>query len=405
MSSGQCGAQGGARPQRARRSSRAGAGPNAPRGPVRQPEGSRAGSVALPTVLLPLLLLLLLCRLPAAAAVPAAQGSPTPTTSSPGQADGHPAEPGASTPAPPAGPAQPGSMAGEPAASRTLGFADSLMRERDYYRAITEYKRFLHDHPEDPRTFRARQGIAEAYRAGGKLELAAAAYLVLAAAAAPGSASREAEFQAAECFYQARQYAVAEAHYRTLLEESPDHPRRDLAQYRRAWTLIGREQYAEARRLLAEMSPDSPFHAAARGLAARLDEASDIRSRSPVVAGVLAALLPGSGHLYAGRTGDAALSLLVNGVFAFGTYEAAHHENYTAAALLGLFGLGFYLGNVFGAVNAAERENGLAHGRFVSELVERWESPPVPPPVAPGPAGLRGALPPPAVGVRLGARW
>jgi len=295
----------------------------------------------------------------------------------------------------------------EDPARLTIDHAESLLAESDLYRAIGEFKRFLHHWPADPRSFRAMQGIAEAYRRGGKLALAAAAYQRIAARAPGLPEGGEAQFQAAECFYQARQYAVAEAHYRTLLEDDPGHPRRDLAHYRISWTLIGREQYAEARRHLELTAATSAYHEPASRLAERLGQAGQVRRRSPWLAGLLAGLLPGSGHLYVGRLGDAGLALLVNAAFAVGTWEAAAHENYTAATLLGLFGLGFYLGNIFGAVNAAERDNELSLRRYVSDLVLELESPqPAQPPLPPpAPAAGQAAPGAPLLGLRLGVRW
>lgn len=40
-----------------------------------------------------------------------------------------------------------------------IGFAESLLREGDYYRAISEYKRFLYFNPGSPEADSARLGI------------------------------------------------------------------------------------------------------------------------------------------------------------------------------------------------------------------------------------------------------
>ena len=275
-----------------------------------------------------------------------------------------------------AGPPDARSADAEPA--RVLGFARGLVLERDYYRAISEYKRFIHYFPQDPAVPRARMGMAEAYRAGNKLSLAASGYLDV-VAHHPGSIeAQQAAFEAAQCYYASLEYSVAESHYQTLLEDYPEHPQACLAHYRMAFSRIGRHDFAGAMELLGSTPPDSQYSEAAQELVHRLDESQRPVQRSPLLAGVLSGLLPGSGQLYAGRVGDGLLALLVNAIFALGTYEAVVHETYTAAALLGSFGLGFYLGNIFGAVNAAHRQSRLDLQRYVSDLVLELEQPRLP---------------------------
>ena len=47
-----------------------------------------------------------------------------------------------------------------------LSFANSLADEGDHYRAITEYKRFLHLFPDAPQAARARLSLAQSLIAG-----------------------------------------------------------------------------------------------------------------------------------------------------------------------------------------------------------------------------------------------
>ncbi|MDY0060819.1 MAG: tetratricopeptide repeat protein, partial [Myxococcota bacterium] len=310
-------------------------------------------------------------------------------------------------PAPGAG--DPGAVAADPDAAeadRLLGFAESLLAERDYYRAIGELKRFLHRYPTEPRRHRARLGIARAYDAGGKLDLAAAAYLELAAAAGTGPEAATAALAAADCYYRAFQYAQAEAAYRSLIERFPDGEHADLAHYRIAWTLIGRDQLPAASQHLAHVPAGSRFQDASGRLRQRLDAHADLPRRSPVAAGLFSAVLPGSGHVYAGRTADGLLAFFVVGVFGAATWETAASEDYVAAGLLGTFALGFYLGNVFGAVNGAQRFNADTHQAWVGTLVRELQSPPLPPRPAAPPAAWAPPPRPSLLALQLPlARW
>ena len=88
-----------------------------------------------------------------------------------------------------------------------------------------------------------------------------------------------------------------------------------------------------------------------------LDEYAAIPPKSPFLAGTLSALLPGSGQVYATRYKDGAMAFIVNALFISGTVVALNNENYALAAIVGGVGLPFYIGNIYGAANAANKWN------------------------------------------------
>jgi hypothetical protein len=73
------------------------------------------------------------------------------------------------------------------------------------------------------------------------------------------------------------------------------------------------------------------------------------------VAGVMSALIPGSGHIYAGHYGYGITAFFLNGLFIAGTVTAVRQENYAVAGVVGVIGLPFYIGNIYGAANAATK--------------------------------------------------
>lgn len=81
--------------------------------------------------------------------------------------------------------------------------------------------------------------------------------------------------------------------------------------------------------------------------------------RSPLLAGVLSAILPGAGYAYAGRPATGLTALIINGLFAWATFDAVRHEQYGIAAAAGFFGLGWYAAGIAGAAAAAV-EYGMA---------------------------------------------
>ena len=89
----------------------------------------------------------------------------------------------------------------------------------------------------------------------------------------------------------------------------------------------------------------------------QLDRYKELPEKSPVLAGVLSAILPGSGYFYAGRYGDGITAFLINGLFIAGTITGIHGENYAVAGIVGGIGVPFYLGNILGSANAAKKWN------------------------------------------------
>ncbi len=51
------------------------------------------------------------------------------------------------------------------------------------------------------------------------------------------------------------------------------------------------------------------------------------------------------------------MAFVVNGLFVAGTIAAIDNENYALAGIVGGIGVPFYVGNVYGAANAARKWN------------------------------------------------
>ena len=278
------------------------------------------------------------------------------------------------------------------AAAVTLGFADQLARDGDWYRAITEYRRFVHHFPDHALVGAAGSRVGALYEAAGKYEAAAAAYQVVARGTSDPEKARAAQWQAGRCLELAGRWLEAAALYTRYFERHPAGPEADNARYRHAWTLVEAGAVEGAKRALADTPPSGEFSSAGRDLETALD-APDPSGRSPVLAGVLSAVLPGAGQAYAGRWGDGALALLVNATFLFGTYQAWINDNTATAVVMGMFGAGFYVGGVFGGVNAAHRHNDAVRQHRRSTWRKRFAAP-------------EGSTPPPRVDLPLlGGSW
>ncbi|MBS1124879.1 MAG: hypothetical protein H6Q90_7107 [Deltaproteobacteria bacterium] len=97
--------------------------------------------------------------------------------------------------------------------------------------------------------------------------------------------------------------------------------------------------------------------APASALAARYHAA---RRKHPAVAGILSALIPGAGQLYAGSVQAAAVTFVLNGLFIGATIELALDRRYVTAAAAGTAASVFYVGGILNAGDLARRRNELA---------------------------------------------
>jgi hypothetical protein len=105
-------------------------------------------------------------------------------------------------------------------------------------------------------------------------------------------------------------------------------------------------------RHLSTVAPDLRTQALA--LQSRYDDA---HSRSPAFAGILTAILPGAGQLYAGSLQAAAVTFVLNGLFIAATVELVRDEKYFTAAAAGTAASFFYVGGIMNAVDLARRRN------------------------------------------------
>jgi hypothetical protein len=139
-----------------------------------------------------------------------------------------------------------------------------------------------------------------------------------------------------------------------------------------AWLQIDSGKYEEAITTLELLQPESTHYPRARSLRQALEQRPETGKKSPAVAGTLSAVLPGSGHLYAGRPGQAASSFLLNALFIAGAVIAFQNDSPVLGGILVFFELGWYQGGIRSAVQAAREENQKQERKFRKELKQTY---------------------------------
>lgn len=233
-----------------------------------------------------------------------------------------------------------------------LGFADHLYARQDYYRAITEYERFLFLNPSNPAVPDVEFQIGLSYLNGEKPETAAPIFSAMADRYAGQAIEFRALRMAAESYARMKKYGEARGALEELQRRCPAGPGRDELDLRIAWYLLcdGEPELARARLASATGAPAARLVAETRAYEA-------LPRKSPLLAGALSAAVPGAGQLYTGRPRDGLLAFVVNGCLIWAAVEAFDREQTFAGGLLVLLDASWYAGNVYNAVNNAHKVN------------------------------------------------
>lgn len=253
-------------------------------------------------------------------------------------------------------------------AEQILSFADALFQDGDYFRAITEYKRFLFVSPTDPRAGRVSLQIGLAYLRGQQWEDARRTFQAIAQQHRDEALGLEAAFLLGETAFLQAQYPQAIRELHPLAERYGQMPAGEKARYRLGWAYLRTRQWAEAVQAFAAVDAASPLFPSASALTEAAGQAEAQPRKSPALAGALSALVPGTGHVYTGRFRDGVIAFLLNGAFLVAGLEAVAAGNEAAAGLLFFFEAAWYAGAVYGAVNAAHKWNRDQEARWLQGL-------------------------------------
>jgi TolA-binding protein/TM2 domain-containing membrane protein YozV len=241
-----------------------------------------------------------------------------------------------------------------------LKMADVFMEEGEYYRAITEYKKFLILFPDSEKADYALFKTGMAYYRGEEYEPSVKHFSVLGEKYKTSRYLPEASYYKGLSFWKMKDREKARTAFDTLPEVFPRSEFAPLALV--AGSLVSFEEEnvtASMKRLerLTDQYPEYPGSKNAKEAMTLIDQYPGLPEKSETLAAVMSAVLPGSGYIYADHVGDGITAFIINALFIAGTITAIHSENYAVAGIVGGIGLPFYVGNIYGSANAARKWN------------------------------------------------
>ena len=254
---------------------------------------------------------------------------------------------------------------------RQFAFAESLFEESDFYRAIGEYKRLIFLCPgSETLCEKAFFKIGVSYFKAQQWQKAREAlddFLTR----FPGSP------MVGEALYlkgmSEKHLSLHEEALNTFahISETQTGEVREKAIYQSALILVDMQQWKRAGEMFAQIPAGSVFYDSAVVFSAGLENIGNLPHKSPAVAGSLAAVLPGAGHLYTERPRDALVAFLLNGLFIWSAIELFEDDKYVTGGIVTFLELGWYTGNIYSAVGSAHKFNKRTRESFLQGLRDR----------------------------------
>ena len=239
-----------------------------------------------------------------------------------------------------------------------LKMADTFMEEGEYYRAITEYKKYLILFPDAEKTDYVMYRIGIAYYSGEEYKSSLQAFSSI------RENFPESQYMPMSTYYEGlsylklKMYENAKTSFESLANSYPGSEIAPSALIASSLVSFEQEDIISCQYVLEKVVSQYPQDSRsenAKKAIGLVEQYKDLPEKSQVLAGIMSALIPGSGYIYAEHYGDGVTAFLVNALFITGTVTALNQENYAVAAIVGGIGLPFYLGNIYGSANAAKK--------------------------------------------------
>jgi len=246
-------------------------------------------------------------------------------------------------------------------------FAEQYFLKGEYSRAADEYKRFVYFFPADGRIERAMYQCGMAFYQERRYADAVVSFNAVIAKFFESELAVKSYFMISESHLRLGRYDDAVINLHNLIMLSSNAEVKDEAHYRLGWIYLETASWDNARLYFEKISMSNRERFRLDRLAAELTRATGIPKKNPALAGALS-IVPGGGYLYCERYQDALIAFLLNGVLIWAAYEAFDNDNPALGTLLTFVEVGFYSGNIYGAVGSAHKYNRGKTEQFIENL-------------------------------------
>ena len=236
-------------------------------------------------------------------------------------------------------------------AGRLYKFANYLNETLDWDRAITEYKRQISYFPDSKYRELSVYGLAQAYYHKGDYPVSIF-YSDKLLENDKWNQAQSSYLLKTKAYLQAGELGLAEEYLKKL-----DHSVDENLQYLlESIRLAKAKQWSEAIHTTLRVENNSIYFQRAESIRETCFDMDNYTEKKPWLAGVLS-VIPGLGYVYDGYLETGVATFLINGLLAWGAYEAFSEDQDGLGWGFAILGTGWYAGNIYGAVNTASDQN------------------------------------------------
>jgi tetratricopeptide (TPR) repeat protein len=178
-------------------------------------------------------------------------------------------------------------------------------------------------------------------------------------------------FDISECYLRLEQPQQALISLQNLIKVSDDPKLADKAYHHMGWISIEIGSWQDAVHAFEMITPQFRKGKALDNLTETLKTDKKIELKNPKLAGFLSGI-PGVGQLYCGRYKDALSAFIINGGLIWAAVESFDNELYALGATITVFGFGFYVGNIYGAITSTYKYNQIQTQKYIHQLQKQY---------------------------------
>lgn len=258
--------------------------------------------------------------------------------------------------------------------NKQFDLAEHYFSKGEYDRAIDEYKRFIYFFSEDNRVKPAMYHIGMSFYQSRRFKEAINAFHTMmdkysSSDLSMSNITTKAYFMVSECYIKLNKLGPAIIDLNNLMMLTTDLNVQDEAYYRLGWIYLEMASWDMARSHFEKISIQNKNKYELKRLSTEIEKKGFMTRKNPTIAGTLS-VIPGAGHLYCERYQDAMIAFLLNGCLMVAAYESFDNDLVGLGGIIAFVELGFYTGNIYGAIASAHKYNKMKNRQFLDQLRE-----------------------------------
>lgn len=256
-----------------------------------------------------------------------------------------------------------------------FNFAFHLYENNDYYRAISEFNRFLFYYPNSKKRNEAYLYIVKSYYNAQQYNQAVSEVNNLIKNIKKKFYKENMDLILAKSYLYLEQFSFASKIFNSLKENGLSKQIKQKSDYGLIWLQIFKNDWEKADEKLGyfiKTYPESSLKEEAFLLKDDIKQGINFFPLSPTWAGIMSAVLPGSGQIYCKRIGDGLVAFTFISLLSYGVYY--YHKNGPDEMFYGFAVLDFifYLGNIYTAFGSAHKYNRNFNQQLRNRLINSY---------------------------------